>query len=172
MATHAPCPVVVVPAGWPRRTDGPDEIVVGVDGSELSMAAIGFAFRYAEVMGGSVTALMAWHDPQSTGPGDIVPAVYDIDALEQDSAAVLGETLAGQAVDHPGVKATENLVRGPAANVLVDASRRARLLVVGSRGRGRFLGLMLGSVSRAVLHHAQCPVAVVRTTAEGKERDN
>jgi nucleotide-binding universal stress UspA family protein len=172
LATHAPCPVVVVPAGWPESIDVPDEIVVGVDGSELSTGAIGFAFRYAEVMGGSVTALMAWQDPQSIGPGDIVPAVYDIDALEQDSAAVLGEALAGQATDHPDVKATEKLVRGPAANVLVDASRHARLLVVGSRGRGRFRGLLLGSVSRAVLHHAQCPVAVVRTTADGKEQNN
>lgn len=172
LATHAPCPVVVVPAGWPERTDVRDEIVVGVDGSELSTAAIGFGFEYAELTGGSLTALMAWHDPQSIGPGDIVPAVYDIDALEQDSAAVLGEALAGQAVDHPDVKAVEKLVRGPAANVLVDASRNARLLVVGSRGRGLFRGLLLGSVSRAVLNHAQCPVAVVRTTADSKEQDN
>jgi nucleotide-binding universal stress UspA family protein len=166
LTTHASSPVVVVPAGWEERTDIGDEIVVGVDGSEQSAAAIDFAFRYADVMGGSVTAVMAWHDPKRNGPGDILPLVYDLDALEQESAATLGEALAGRAVDHPDVKATGKLVRGPAANVLVDASQHARLLVVGSRGRGRFRGLLLGSVSRAALHHAKCPVAVVRATAD------
>jgi nucleotide-binding universal stress UspA family protein len=84
------------------------------------------------------------------------------DVVTGDSAAVLGEALAGQAVDHPDVKVTEQLVHGPAANALLDASRTAQLLVVGSRGRGAFRGLLLGSVSRAVLHHTECPVAVVR----------
>jgi nucleotide-binding universal stress UspA family protein len=162
VATHAHCPVVVVPTDWPRAASVRNEVVVGVDGSAQSAAAIDFGFRYAELTGAAVTAVLAWHDPKSTGPGDMLFPVFDVEVLEQDSAAVLGEAVAGQAVDHPDVKVTEQLVHGAAANVLVDASQHAQLLVVGSRGRGRFRGLLLGSVSRAVLHHAQCPVAVVR----------
>jgi nucleotide-binding universal stress UspA family protein len=162
VATQASCPVVVVPAGWAPRPDQAGEIVVGVDGSEHSAAAIDFAFRYAGSVGAHLTGLLAWHDPKSSGPGDMLPLVYDVDALQQDSAALLGESLAGQAVEHPDVKVTEKLVHGPAANALLDASRNAQLLVVGSRGRGAFRGLLLGSVSRTVLQHAKCPVAVVR----------
>jgi nucleotide-binding universal stress UspA family protein len=162
VATHARCPVVVVPVDWPQHPSVRNEVVVGVDGSAQSTAAIDFAFRYAELTGASVTALLAWHDPKSTAPGDMLYPVHDLDALEQDSAAVLGEAVAGHSAEHPDVKVTETLVHGAAANALVDASRNARLLVVGSRGRGRFRGLLLGSVSRAVLHHAHCPVAVVR----------
>nr|WP_238352893.1 universal stress protein [Kribbella solani] len=159
VATHATGPVVVVPAGWSPR---PGDVVVGVDGSAHGRNAIGFAFRFAEEAGESVRAVLAWHDPQSTGPGDMRFPVTDPDALEEDSAAVLGEAVAGQAVDHPDVKTTEKLVHGIAATVLVDESRDASLLVVGSHGRGRLRGLLLGSVSRAVLHHAACPIAVVR----------
>lgn len=159
LATHASCPVVAVPAGWSPR---PGEVVVGVDGSEQSRKAIDFAFRFAEQTGASVRAVLAWHDPKSVRAGDMQFPVYDVDALEEDSAAVLGEAVAGRAVDHPDVKTTEKLVHGVASKVLVDESRDAGLLVVGSRGRGPVCGLLLGSVSRAVLHDAACPVAVVR----------
>lgn len=159
LATHASCPVVAVPAGWSPRSG---EVVVGVDGSEQSRKAIDFAFQFAEQTGASVRAVLAWHDPASVGPGDMQFPVYDIDALEEDSAAVLGEAVAGRRVDHPDVQTTEKLVHGSASKVLLDESRDAGLLVVGSRGRGRIRSLLLGSVSRAVLHDAACPVAVVR----------
>lgn len=159
LAAHAACPVVVVPAGWPGRTG---DVVVGVDGSARGANAVGFAFRIAEQTGASVRAVLAWHDPQSTGPGDMRFPVHDLVALEEDSATVLGEAVAGHAVEHPDVKTAEKLVHGLAAKVLVDESRDAGLLVVGSHGRGRLRSLLLGSVSRAVLHRAACPVAVVR----------
>ncbi|MEV0283557.1 universal stress protein [Kribbella sp. NPDC050820] len=160
VATHAHCPVVAVPAGWTPEPDG--EVVVGVDGSERSTAAIDFAFRHVEQSGARLTALLAWHDPVSTGPGDMVPVVYDLDALERDSALVLAETLSGHLADHPDIKVTERVVHAAAADALLDASRTAQLVVVGSRGRGAVRGLLLGSVSRDLLHHARCPVAVVR----------
>lgn len=160
VATHAACPVVVVPAGWSAGSDR-RRVVVGVDGSTLSRKATGFAFEYAEQTGATVEAVLAWHDPKSTGPGDMLFPVHDVDALEEDCAAVLGEAVAGHTVEHPDVAVSEKLVRGVASRVLVEESRNADLLVVGSRGRGRLRGL-LGSVSRAVLHHATCPVAVVR----------
>ncbi|MFG1912292.1 universal stress protein [Kribbella sp. NPDC048928] len=162
IATHAACPVVVVPAHWTPRAAGHREAVVGVDGSAESWNAIAFAFEFAEQTGASVRAVLAWHDATSTGPGDMLFPVQDVDALREDSAALLAEAVAGQVVDHPDVKVTERLVRGTPAKVLEAESHGAELLVVGSRGRGRIRGLLLGSVSRAVLHHATCPVAVVR----------
>lgn len=159
LATHAACPVVCVPAGWsPRRGD----VVVGVDGSAQSRKAVAFAFEFAAETGAAVRAVLAWHDPTSAGPGDMRFPVHDVDALEEVSAADLGEAVAGHCVDHPDVKAVEKLVHGVPSKVLLDESRDAGLLVVGSHGRGRIRGLLLGSVSRAVLHHATCPVAVVR----------
>ncbi|MFF0341434.1 universal stress protein [Kribbella sp. NPDC004875] len=160
IATHAACPVVVVPAGWAPRQDRPGRVVVGVDGSVRSEQAIGFAYEFAERIGASITAVLAWKDLQRTG--DLLFPVHDPAVVEEDGAAVLAESVAGQAVDHPDVKVTEKLVLGTASRVLTEESRDADLLVVGSRGRGRGRGLVLGSVSRAVLHHAVCPVAVVR----------
>jgi nucleotide-binding universal stress UspA family protein len=162
IATHASTPVVVVPAHWRPRPDRPGEVVVGVDGSAESWNAIAFGFEFAEQTGASVTAVLAWHDPTSTGPGDMLFPVHDVVALAEDSSVVLSEAVAGQAVDHPDVKVTERLVHGAPAKVLEAQSQEADLLVVGSRGRGRIRGFLLGSVSRAVLHHATCPVAVVR----------
>jgi len=160
VATHAHCPVVVIPARW--ESDAGDGIVVGVDGSEVSAAAVDFAFEQAQSRDTTLTAVLAWHDPVRTGPGDLLPLVYDLDALEQETAAVLAESVAGHAEKYPDVQVRQELVRGHADDVLIDAGRSAELLVVGSRGRGAFRGLLLGSTSRALVHYAPCPVAVVR----------
>ncbi|WP_112237262.1 universal stress protein [Kribbella monticola] len=160
VATHATCPVVVVPPDRPSEdTDG---VVVGVDGSELSIDAVDFAFEQAQARNTTLTAVMAWHDPVRTGPGDLLPLVYDLDALQQESAALLAESVAGHAEKYPDVVVRQELVRGYPDDVLIDASRSAELLVVGSRGRGAFRGLLLGSTSRALVHYAPCPIAVVR----------
>lgn len=160
VATHAPCPVVVIPSRW--TSENADGVVVGVDGSSTSSAAIDFAFEQAQARDTTLTAVLAWHDPVRTGPGDMLPLVYDLDALEQESAAVLAEAIAGHAEKYPDVIVRQQLVRGHADDVLIDAGRTAELLVVGSRGRGAFRGLLLGSTSRSLVHHAPCPVAVVR----------
>jgi nucleotide-binding universal stress UspA family protein len=161
VATHAPCPVVVIPARW-ESEQSTARIVVGVDGSEVSMSAVEFAFEQAQARHATLVAVMAWNDPVRTGPGDLLPLVYDLDALEQENAALLAESVAGHAEKYPDVQVQQKLVRGHAADVLIDAGRSAELLVVGSRGRGAFRGLLLGSVSRSLVHHAPCPVAVVR----------
>ncbi|WP_238335350.1 universal stress protein [Kribbella amoyensis] len=161
VATHADCPVVVVPAGWaPHEASG--GVVVGVDGSELSVAAIDFAFGAAEDRRLPVTAVMAWHDPVRLGHGDQLPLVYDLDMLEQENTALLAESVAGHAERYSDLEVRRELVRGHATDVLIAAAKAAELLVVGSRGRGAFAGLLLGSTSRALVHHAPCPVAVVR----------
>ncbi|MEV0804045.1 universal stress protein [Kribbella sp. NPDC050281] len=161
VATHATCPVVVVPPQWQtgRRTG---EIVVGVDGSKCSLEAIEFAFERAQARQATLTAVMAWHDPVSTGPKDPLLYIYDVDALEEESAALLAESIAGHRDKFPDVLVREELVRGIARDVLIAAGKAAELLVVGSRGRGAFRGLLLGSTSRALVHHPPCPVAVVR----------
>lgn len=160
VATHASCPVVVVPPRWESETA--TGVVVGVDGSAISTAAVDFAFEQAEARNTTLTAVLAWHDPVRTGPGDLLPLVYDLDALEQESAAVLAEAVAGHTTKYPDVRVEQELVRGHADDVLIDAGRSAELLVVGSRGRGAFRGLLLGSTSRSLVHYAPCPVAVVR----------
>jgi nucleotide-binding universal stress UspA family protein len=163
VATHATCPVVVVPAGWEEAgPNTPPEVVVGVDGSGSSVAAVDFAFEQAQARGASLTAVLAWRDPVRTGPGDLLPLVYDLDELEQENAAVLAESIAGHAEMYSDVVVKEKLVRGHADDVLGEEALSAQLLVVGSRGRGAFRGLLLGSVSRSLVHHAPCPVAVVR----------
>jgi nucleotide-binding universal stress UspA family protein len=161
VATHASGPVVVVPPRWEseKSTAG---VVVGVDGSKLSTDAIEFAFQHAQARHATLTAVMAWHDPVSTGPGDLLPLVFSRDVLEQESAVLLAESVAGHAEKYPDVLVKQELVRGHADDVLIGAGRSAELLVVGSRGRGAFRGLLLGSTSRSLVHHAPCPIAVVR----------
>ena len=161
VATHASCPVVVIPPRWESEKSAAG-VVVGVDGSKISTDAIEFAFQHAQARHSNLTAVMAWHDPVSAGPGDQLPLVFSLTVLEQESAALLAESVAGHAEKYPDVHVKQELVRGHAAEVLIDAGRSAELLVVGSRGRGAFSGLLLGSTSRSLVHHAPCPVAVVR----------
>jgi nucleotide-binding universal stress UspA family protein len=158
VTAHASSPVVVA-RGEPRG-DGP--VVVGVDGSPTSAAAIGFAADEAAWRKTNLIAVHAWAQPVSTGPGDMLPLVYDPDLLAAEEARVLAESVAGLGATHPDVHVERQLVESPAATVLIEHSRRAQLVVAGSRGHGGFTGLLLGSVSHALLHHADCPVAVVR----------
>ena len=157
VAAHARCPVLVVRAG--AQPDGP--VVVGVDGSDASERAIGFAFEQASDRGARVVALHA----SLPWAYEAVPAASDLpsDVLHDEEARrLLSEALAGWGEKYPDVRVEYATLRREAAVALVEASAQAQLLVVGSRGLGGFRGLLLGSVSRSVLHHAACPVAVVR----------
>lgn len=159
VSAHADCPVVVA-LGDEERHAGP--VVVGVDGSPLSDLAIGFAMEEAALRGAELVAVHAWSQPVSTGPGDMVPLVYDEAALRTDEEQMLAESMAGWSERYPEVPVTRRLVRGRPARVLVAESETAQLVVVGALGRGGFTGLILGSVSQAVLHHGHCPLAIVR----------
>jgi nucleotide-binding universal stress UspA family protein len=158
LAAHAACPVVVA-KGQPDRAG---DVVVGVDGSPKGEPAIGFAFEAASVSGARLTAVHAFQFPVHGEPGDMLPLVYDADQLAEEEAAVLGEAIAGWRERYPDVVVRSLVVRSRPTRALVSASEQARLLVVGTRGRGGFTGLLLGSVSHGVLHHAACPVAIVR----------
>lgn len=150
---HASCPVVVT-----RTPYHPDSkrVVVGVDGSTGSRKALEFAFDHASRSGSSVAAIHAWRNLARGLPGDGL--IEEIQAAER----VLAEALAGFADQYPDVEVSAEAIPIAPQRALADASQAAELVVVGSRGLGAFAGLLLGSVSQSVLHHAQCPVAVVR----------
>jgi nucleotide-binding universal stress UspA family protein len=154
-------PVVVRPS---TIQEGPSagQVVVGIDGSPHSTHAVGIAFEQAAFQGTGVVAVHAYEWPETSTPGELLPLVYDVDDLRNEEARLLSEALAGWCDKYPDVPVARKLVRARPVAALVAESAGAALVVVGSRGRGGFTGLLLGSVSRAVLHHADCPVAVVR----------
>ncbi|MFG1900371.1 universal stress protein [Micromonospora carbonacea] len=158
VSARADCPVLVVRGE--ARADGP--VVVGVDGSALSDEAIGFAFEGAARRDTDLVVVHAWLFPTPAAPGAVLPLAYDLDAIAEEEERVLAESVAGWSQRYPEVTVHRRLVRGTPARVLVEASRTAQLTVVGAHGRGAWGGLLLGSVSHAVLHHAASPLAIVR----------
>ncbi len=158
LSARADCPVLVVRGEL--RADGP--VVVGVDGSALSNEAIGFAFAEAAQRGTDLVAVHAWLYPTPAGPGDIVPLVYDPDKLRIEEERVLAEAVAGWAERYPEVRVRQKLVAAAPARTLVEESTDAQLTVVGAHGRGSLGGLLLGSVSHALLHHSRSPLAILR----------
>ncbi|MEH1169541.1 universal stress protein [Micromonospora sp. CPCC 205539] len=158
VAAYADCPVLVA-----RGAERPDEpVLVAVDGSAASRLALEFAAEAAVARDAPLRAVRAYRHPGSTGPGDMQPLVYDEAQLHGEEDRLLAESLAGLTERHPRLRLTRQAVHGRTGAVLADASRSAQLLVVGGQGRGEVTGLLLGSVSQSVLHHAHCPVAVVR----------
>jgi len=155
VAAHARCPVVVVRDS--RRHRPAAGVIVGVDGSDTSDAAVAFAFEAAALRGIGLTAVHAFG---AVGVSDeaVTPEPRRLAAEE---SRILTDSLVGWQQKYPDVEVTARLVRGHPAWALAGESVDGRLLVVGTRGRGGFAGLFLGSVSQAVLHHAACPVAVV-----------
>lgn len=133
------------------------KIVVGVDGSEPSKAALRWALNYSALTGADVTAVMTWQYQTSYG-WDVPPDVLHPDV---DATQILEETLASVVKDDRPANLDGIIRRGHPAKVLLDLSVDAAMLVVGSRGHGGFAGLLLGSVSSACAEHAKCPVLVV-----------
>jgi nucleotide-binding universal stress UspA family protein len=166
LASLAACPVIAVPAppDLPADRHG---VVVGVDGSAVSHDAVAFAFRIASALGEDVLALHSWTHPMRLGAGEKVPVVYETAVVQDGELLVTAESLAGWSEQFPDVKVEQRVVRAHPVAALVDAARAARLLVVGTRGRGPVRSLLLGSVSHGVLHRATVPVAVVPPATRG-----
>lgn len=165
LVSHSTCPVVV--ARGDTRTSGP--VVVGVDGSEANYPAVGYAFEAADRRNATLLALHAWTDPVPIAPGDMMPLVYDVEEVQAEEERVLAEALAGWQAQYPNVSVVRSVTKVRIRNALIDASHHSQLMVVGARGRGGFAGLLLGSVSQAVLHHAACPVAIVPAPGDRRE---
>ncbi|MCE3555323.1 universal stress protein [Pseudonocardia sp. RS11V-5] len=162
LARRASCPLVVVRGPVLSdtalvRADRTRPVVVGVDGSPASETALAFAFAEADAWAAPLVVVHAWlehlEDPD---------ARTELAELAEQEREVLAERLAGWAGKYPGVRVSRELIDGPPARALVAWSAGARLVVVGSIGRGRLGSALLGSTGRALLHHARAPVAVVR----------
>ncbi|MCH0540774.1 universal stress protein [Streptomyces sp. MUM 203J] len=153
VSARAACPVAVV-AQEPRGPRGPAHLVVGVDGSESSRAALAFALEEAERLGASVRALWVW--PRSLlSPGDDTPTAAE------ERRLLLTAGVAGWPEKHPDVPFTAHVLRGHPVEELALAAQDALALVVGRRGHGGYTGMRLGSVPHGLLHRAECPVVTV-----------
>jgi nucleotide-binding universal stress UspA family protein len=159
---HATCPVAVLREGS-RRHDHERPIIVGVDGSPSSRAALGWAIGQASITGMAVEAIAAWTIPAYYG--------YSLFAEEMQSADIAGlaarmiaEAIADAGGTAAGTKVTPAVIHGDAAGVLVHASARAALLVLGNRGHSVLAQALLGSVSQRCVHYAACPVVIVQNT--------
>ena len=165
VATHAQCPVVVLRRRASQDGAGAGQVVLGLDGSEVSTPATEYAFATASLQGLGLTVVHSWWREYLGGVLAHSPWEGDWSEVAQDLERMMAEALSGWSEKYPDVEVHRHLVRGHAVQMLVQESEGAALLVVGSRGRGGFPGLLLGSVSNGVLQHADCPVAVVHQTA-------
>lgn len=165
VAGRAAGPVVVV-QGPPKETSG--ELVVGVDGSPESRPALEAAFAEAATHDATLRAVHCWR-PFAWTAAEAMPfstasagAIGHDAQVDQDAArSVISEAVAAVAAAHPEVKVVEQVVEGHPVQGLTSSAEGADLLVVGRSGTGSLTEVLLGSVSRGVLHHAPCPVMIV-----------
>ncbi len=135
-------------------------VVVGVDGSDESVAALRWAGEYAAATGAKLRAILAWHYPAAVGPAPVgvAPPVIT-EEVRQNMATALAEAVARA---NPGAPVDQVIGYGHPVQVLVEASKEADLLVVGRRGHAAITGMLVGSVSIHCVTHAHCPVVVVQ----------
>lgn len=162
LPAHSHCPTVVVP----HRTQGSEytpvrRIVVGVDGSASARKALQWAVKEAEAWEAELTAIAAV--PMASGAGALawLPAAVDRDQVLFDVRSGLDRAVAEALEGRSGIEVRRHALDGNPAELMAEFSTAVDLVVVGSRGRGGFSGLLLGSTSQAVLSHASCPVMVV-----------
>lgn len=165
LAAHAACPVVVVRGDERDPADAVGlPVVVGVDGTPVSEAAIAFAFEAAAARAVPLVAVHVWTELAVTRA---MEPYVDWDAIRQEEKQRLdrglGDLLAQWSDKHPDVPVRRIIAHDRPGRYLVEQSGEAQLVVVGSRGHGELAGLVLGSVSNALVHRARCPVAVVRS---------
>lgn len=164
---RAECPVAVIQAPPP---DESREVVVGVDDSPGSRAALELAYAEAAARRVPLRAVYVWRRLTGVIAGDLAigypaPVAYDVHHDDQAARETLAAATAEWSGRYPEVKVTEQVEQGHPVEVLVQTSANADVLFLGRRGRGGFPGLRLGSVSRGVLHYARCPVVFVPAPA-------
>jgi nucleotide-binding universal stress UspA family protein len=159
VATHAQCPVIVV-RGKVDTADGP--VVVGADASEHNERTLGVAFEEAARRKARLIAVRAYELPVPYGVIAMSTLPYDPVELKRSESEALANSVRPWQEKYPDVEVETLVAQGSAGRVLVDVSSSAGLVVVGSHGHGAIAGALLGSISLQVLHHADCPVLVVR----------
>ncbi len=135
-----------------------EKIVVGIDGSESAQRGLEWAVAEARLRGAGLVVVHAWLPPSAV-MSPYGATLADPAALAETARLTLAESVAS--VDHTGLEPQQLLIQGPAAPALIEAARGSSLLVVGSRGRGGFAGLLLGSVSQQIAQHATVPVVII-----------
>jgi nucleotide-binding universal stress UspA family protein len=150
-----------------QQTQPAGRIVVGVDGSPGSRAALRWAIRQAELTDSSVEAVVAWQFPAGASGYGLAPMVTEgsADYYEELATKQLQSAITDTADPTCRAPITLSVREGAAAAVLLDAAGGADLLVVGSRGHGGFTGMLLGSVGQHCARHARCPVAIIRSAS-------
>jgi nucleotide-binding universal stress UspA family protein len=141
---------------------GPGRVVVGIDGSSASLEALAWAARQADLTGARLEVVAAWDWPTSFGWSVPVPDDFD---PESEVRATLDTAVDTVRARRPALTVDARVAHGHPAPVLIEASKGADLLVVGSRGHGEFVGMLIGSVSEYCATTAHCPVLVHRATA-------
>jgi nucleotide-binding universal stress UspA family protein len=165
VATHARCAVVTVPLPV-RDAETATGVVVGLRSSHDSHV-LEFAFREAQTWDESVTVVHAWRPPRRMGPGRTMSEIIEAEDAENGAADRMTAALRSWTTRYPDLKVCARSAPGHPAKTLIDLADGARLLVVGTRGRGDLRRLALGSVSHALIHHAHRPVAVVPDASSG-----
>jgi nucleotide-binding universal stress UspA family protein len=163
LVTHADCPVVVIRE---ERVVDATAVVVGVDGSAASHAAVDFAFDYASRHRLSVLAVHAWDVPSF----DLIvmpntPVPIEIGDMANTEVRLAAELLAGYEATYPDVSLETRVIRTTPAHAILSVEPEAAIIVMGTRGHGSVIGTIIGSVSHAVLHRATVPVVVVTEEA-------
>lgn len=139
-------------------------IVVGVDGSACGHAALEFAIEEAALRGALLRIVCAWEIPAAVSAGGVYTA-ESLEAFPKEAEDTMQRALTRAAELQPSVPREAKIIEGQPADAILKEAQDAVLIVVGGRGRGGFASLLLGSVSQQVVHHAQCPVVVVRGAA-------
>jgi nucleotide-binding universal stress UspA family protein len=164
VCAHSQAPVVVVHEA-PSHTIPDARVIVGVDGSRTSQAALAFAFGQASSRGVGLTAVHTWQVDGFEAAAASLAGSVDWAQVGAEERSVVAEALAGFGEQYPEVDVRRHVPQGHPVEELGRLSENACLLVVGTRGRGTVSGWLKGSVSQAVLRTARCPVAVVHPTS-------
>ena len=141
-------------------------IVVGVDGSPTSKLALRWAITQARLTGAAIDAVIAWQYPEALTGHAWIMNLVDEPAFDVMAEQALTQAISETAGPDPDVTINPVVIRGYPAEVLIDTADGADLLVVGSRGRGGFASVLLGSVSQNCAHHATCPLVIIRAAKD------
>jgi nucleotide-binding universal stress UspA family protein len=147
----------------PNTNSKTSHIVVGLDGSPSSLAALRWAVRQVKLTGGTVDAITAWQIPAAiTGYGWAPIAMSECADMERIAQRLLDGAIGEAVAPDDRWRVHGQTIRGTAGKVLADASAGADLLVLGSRGHGQLADAVIGSVGQHCIHHAHCPVVIMR----------